>query len=76
MKRILSGLALAGVLAASGHAAAQSAADPLTKLEQAAEAQPDDLRPGNDYRMAVIQAAERAAPGGKLAPYDRALAFF
>ena len=66
MKRILFGLALAGMLAASGHAAAQSAADTLTKLEQAAEAQPDDLRPGNDYRMAVIQAGQ----------YDRALAFY
>ena len=56
---------------------AQSAADALTKLEQAAEAQPDDLRPGNDYRMAVIQAADRAgSPAGALAQYDRALAFY
>ena len=76
MKRMLFGLALAVVLAASGHVAAQSAADTLSKFEAAAEAMPDDLRSGNDYRMAVIQAAERAAPGGKLAPYDRALAFF
>ena len=76
MKGILIGLALVGALAAGGHAAVQSAADGLTKLEQAAEALPDDLRSGNDYRMAVIHAAEQAARGGKLAPYDRALAFF
>ena len=77
MKRILFGVALVAMLAASGIVAAQSsAADTLTQLEQAAEAQPDDLRPGNDYRMAVIQVADRAARGDKLAPYDRALAFF
>ena len=76
MKRMLFGLVLAVVLAASGHVAAQSAADTLAKFEATAEAMPDDLRSGNDYRMAVIQTAERAGRGEKLAPYDRALAFF
>lgn len=38
----------------------------LAKLEDALAAQPDDLRAGNDYRMAVIQTSH----------YDRAIAFF
>ena len=76
MTRMWLGLALAAALAASGPIAAQSDADALTKLEQAAAAMPDDLRAGNDYRMAVIQAAARATPASRLAPYDHALAFF
>jgi tetratricopeptide (TPR) repeat protein len=40
--------------------------DPLAKLEQALAAAPDDLRAGNDYRMAVITAGQ----------YDRGLEFF
>ena len=38
----------------------------LATQEDALAAQPDDLRAGNDYRMAVIQARQ----------YDRAIAFF
>ncbi len=40
--------------------------DPLAALEQALAAKPDDLRAGNDYRMAIIKAGQ----------YDRGLAFF
>ena len=42
------------------------AGDPLAALEQALAAKPDDLRAGNDYRMAIIKAGQ----------YDRGLAFF
>jgi len=38
----------------------------LQSYERVLQARPDDLRAGNDYRMAVIHAGE----------YDRALAFF
>ena len=38
----------------------------LTKLEQTLSAKPDDLRAGNDYRMALIKAGQ----------YDRGLDFF
>jgi tetratricopeptide (TPR) repeat protein len=41
-------------------------ADALAKLEQALSAKPDDLRAGNDYRMALI----------KVGKYDRGLDFF
>lgn len=47
-------------------AAAQPPADPLAKFEAALTAAPDDLRAGNDYRMAVIEAKQ----------YDRAIGFF
>lgn len=40
--------------------------DALGKLEQALSAQADDLRAGNDYRMAIIKAGQ----------YDRGLDFF
>jgi tetratricopeptide (TPR) repeat protein len=40
--------------------------DALAKLEQALSAKPDDLRAGNDYRMALIKAGQ----------YDRGLDFF
>lgn len=41
-------------------------ADPIAKLEQELAAKPDDLKAGNDYRRAVIQAKA----------YDRAIRFF
>jgi len=67
MSRAWLGVAVAAALAVNGRAAVQTGgADPLAPLEQAVEAQPDDLRTANDYRMAVIQAGQ----------YDRALAFF
>ncbi len=47
-------------------AAQPAAADELAKFETALDAQPDDIRAGNDYRMAVIKANQ----------YDRAIAFF
>jgi tetratricopeptide (TPR) repeat protein len=57
-------LLLALVVAA---ARAQGPADTdLSKLEQALSATPDDLRAGNEYRMAVIKAGQ----------YDRGLEFF
>ena len=40
--------------------------DPLARLEAALTADPDNLRAGNDYRIAIVRAAQ----------YDRALAFF
>jgi len=51
------------------HAAAQAPADPLDALERALQAQPDDLKAANDYRMAVVQV-------NQLKVYDRAIAFF
>jgi tetratricopeptide (TPR) repeat protein len=51
---------------AQSPSAAAPGADRLAGFEQKLEAQPDDLRAGNDYRMAVIQANA----------YDRAIAFF
>jgi tetratricopeptide (TPR) repeat protein len=48
---------------------AQTPQDPLTRFEDALNAQPDDLRAGNDYRMAVVQI-------DKIPQYDRAIAFF
>jgi len=65
-------IACAGVMAVfagrpvAGRAAQGPPADVLAPLERALEASPDDLRAGNDYRMAVIQAGQ----------YDRAIAFF
>jgi len=50
-------------------AGAQAPADSLDALERALQAQPDDLKAGNDYRMAVVQVNE-------LKTYDRAIAFF
>jgi tetratricopeptide (TPR) repeat protein len=46
--------------------AEQAAAVDLDRLEAALAAAPDDLKTGNDYRMAVIRAKA----------YDRAIAFF
>ena len=67
MKHAVFALALAasaGRLVQIGPVAGDGAA--LATLEDALAAQPDDLRAGNDYRMAVIQASQ----------YDRAIAFF
>lgn len=69
MKRIVWGLIIAAALAAAPRILAQQPAAPgadLTALEAAIDAQPDDLKAANDYRMAVIKAAQ----------YDRAIAFF
>jgi len=75
MKHAICAVALACAATTVGHAArmrpvagaVQNApADALGRLESALEAHPDDLRAGNDYRMAVIQAGQ----------YDRAIAFF
>ena len=67
MRRVVFGGVLVALLAANLRAAIQTApADVLAPLEHAVEANPDDLRAANDYRMAVIQAGQ----------YDRALAFF
>ncbi len=41
----------------------------LDALEAAVAAQPDELRPANDYRMAVVQV-------NQMASFDRAIAFF
>jgi len=49
--------------------AAQAQAPDLARLEEALNAAPDDLKAGNDYRMAVVQI--NAIP-----QYDRAIAFF
>ena len=46
--------------------ALQAEAPDLARLEEALNAAPDDLKAGNDYRMAVIPAKA----------YDRAIAFF
>jgi tetratricopeptide (TPR) repeat protein len=48
------------------HVQGPSDSDALAKLEQALFAKPDDLRAGNDYRMALIKAGQ----------YDRGLDFF
>ncbi len=61
----LGGSALSGGSSPALHA--QGPADTeLAKFEQALTANPDDLRAGNDYRMAVIKAGQ----------YDRGLDFF
>ena len=69
MKHALCAAALVCAAIAAAHAAAQAPADPLDALERALEAQPDDLKTGNEYRMAVIQV-------NQLKVYDRAIAFF
>jgi tetratricopeptide (TPR) repeat protein len=67
MKRIVCGIVATVVLAAGGAtlSAGRQAAN-LADLEAALSAAPDDLKAGNDYRMAVIQ----------VKAYDRALGFF
>jgi tetratricopeptide (TPR) repeat protein len=49
--------------------ALQAQTPDLARLEEALNAAPDDLRAGNDYRMAVVQI-------NKIPLYDRAIAFF
>ena len=65
MKQALRAAALACAAILVGHAQG-APADALAPLEQALQAHPDDLKAGNDYRMAVIQAGQ----------YDRAIGFF
>jgi tetratricopeptide (TPR) repeat protein len=70
MRHALCAAALVCAAIVVGHAASQApAADPLDALERALQAQPDDLKAGNDYRMAVVQI-------NQLKVYDRAIAFF
>lgn len=67
MNRLALVVALAATMVIGQPPSAQQASgDPLVKFEQLLERQPDDLRAGNDYRIAVMQAGQ----------YDRALAFF
>lgn len=51
---------------AAAYAQGPADTDALAKLEQALAAQPDDLRAGNDYRLAIMKAGQ----------YDRGLDFF
>jgi len=70
MKAALCAVALVCAAILVGYAADQTPAiDQLDALERALQAQPDDLKAGNDYRMAVIQV-------NQLKVYDRAIAFF
>lgn len=70
MKKALCAAALVCAAIVAGHAAGQApAGDQLEALERALQAQPDDLKAGNDYRMAVVQV-------NQLKVYDRAIAFF
>ncbi len=73
MKHALCAVAFACAATVVGHATryssivdAAQAADQLARYESALESQPDDIRAGNDYRMAVIQSNQ----------YDRAISFF
>jgi tetratricopeptide (TPR) repeat protein len=66
MKKCVIALVIA-TLSLIAPALAQGPSDnELAKLEQALSAKPDDLRAGNDYRMALIKAGQ----------YDRGLDFF
>jgi tetratricopeptide (TPR) repeat protein len=70
MKYALCAAALVCAATLVGHAAVQAPAlDPLDALERALQVQPDDLKAGNDYRMAVVQV-------NQLKVYDLAIAFF
>jgi len=67
-------IAAALAVALAAQEAAQNGWDgDATRLESVVAAAPDDLRAGNDYRMAVIVAAKSDK---NLAKYDRAIAFF
>src|SRR5262249_9177725 len=75
MNRVWCGAVLVAAMAASGLAAGQTnGAEVLARLEQAVQAQPDDLRAADAYRMAVIKAAndDRKARV-RVTQYDRAL---
>jgi tetratricopeptide (TPR) repeat protein len=54
------------LIAATALPAPAQPQDDLSRLEQALSSSPDDLRAGNDYRMAIIKAGK----------YDRGLEFF
>jgi tetratricopeptide (TPR) repeat protein len=70
MKNALCAAALVCAAIVAVHAAGQApAADPLESMEKALQAQPDDLKAGNDYRMAIVKV-------NQLKVYDRAIAFF
>lgn len=70
MKKALCAAAIVWAAIVAGQAAGQApAGDPLDALERALQAQPDDLKAGNDYRMAVVKI-------NQLKVYDRAIAFF
>ena len=70
MRNVFCAAALVCAAMLVGHAAGQTPApDPLDALERALQARPDDLKAGNDYRMAVVQV-------NQLKVYDRAIAFF
>jgi len=66
MKKAVWGVTVLCAAMLVAHAAAQTPAADLDALERALQAQPDDLKAGNDYRMAVIQSGQ----------YDRAIALF
>jgi len=72
MKNALFAAALVCAAIVATHAAGQAPAppaDPLEPLERSLQAQPDDLKAGNDYRMAIVKV-------NQLKVYDRAIAFF
>jgi tetratricopeptide (TPR) repeat protein len=66
MKRLSLAVALIATMVFSQPSAQEGTGDPLVNFEQVLERQPDDLKAGNDYRVAVMQAGQ----------YDRGLAFF
>jgi tetratricopeptide (TPR) repeat protein len=69
MKHALCAAALVCAATLVDHAAGQPDVGQLDGLERAVQAQPDDLKTANDYRMAVIQI-------NQLKVYDRAITFF
>jgi tetratricopeptide (TPR) repeat protein len=69
MTRIRSAFAAGVLIVGMLGSAATAQAPNLDQLEAAVIAQPDELRPANDYRMAVVQVNQMAA-------FDRAIAFF
>lgn len=66
MKKLALAVVLAATIVTGQPSARQPTGDPLTEFEQILEGQPDDLRAGNDYRVAVMLAGQ----------YDRELTFF
>jgi tetratricopeptide (TPR) repeat protein len=66
MKKLALAITLIGMMVVGQPSAQEATGDPLVNFEQLLEGQPDDLRAGNDYRMAVVQVGQ----------YDRGLAFF
>jgi tetratricopeptide (TPR) repeat protein len=69
MTRIRSAFAASVLVVLTLGSAATAQAPNLDQLEAAVTAQPDELRPANDYRMAVVQV-------NQMASFDRAIAFF